>query len=73
MEKEQSKCCPFCNTIMVYGPNKQIISYKNKTTPFILYGWKCSMSDDNCDIIEDENDYIRNQFSRESAISRLKE
>ena len=73
MEKEQSKRCPFCNENMIYGPNKQTMSYKGKVTTFILYGWKCTMSDENCDIIEDENDHIRNQLYRDSAISRLKE
>ena len=50
---EKSRCI-YCNEIMIYGKQTQIMSSMNKSVKFMQYGWKCPMKEDDCDIIFDE-------------------
>jgi hypothetical protein len=56
---EENKKCFYCKEIMIYGPQKQVSSYTiikdgkhiNHRETFIEYGWRCSMKNDDCDIV----------------------
>lgn len=56
---ESIKVCPYCHENMIYGPQKQIrittkvndgVITKVKES-YIEYGWRCNMTDDDCDVI----------------------
>jgi hypothetical protein len=62
---EEIRKCIYCDETMKYGKNTQVLC-KNilkhgkpsyKTVRFIYYGWRCSMKNDYCDIVMDEQDY----------------
>lgn len=58
------KKCFYCKEIMKYGPQRQVrtktvTEYDKQVTKYetyIEYGWRCSMKDDNCDIVFDEKE-----------------
>jgi hypothetical protein len=58
------KKCIYCNEIMTYGPQRQVRTktvtdsgkQETKYETIIEYGWRCSMKDDNCDIVFDEKE-----------------
>ena len=72
--------CPYCNEKMVYGKQIQVL-YKSKTdnngirtSKEIYYeqlGWRCSMKDDNCDIIFDDKNIGTNKINHKDALEKL--
>ena len=75
------KTCIYCGEIMTYGPQIQILcnsiikdgKYINKSVKFIQYGWKCTMKEDDCDIIFHDKDKDRdtNKINSEEAHNNL--
>jgi hypothetical protein len=76
---EETRKCFYCNEIMIYGEQPQVLcksvikTIKNisKTVKFIYYGWACSMKDDDCDIVFDEKDTEKNNFNYNQAEKEL--
>lgn len=76
---EESRKCIYCNEIMTYGQQQQVLCksvIKNnksisKTVKFIYYGWRCPMKDDDCDIVFDEKDIEKNNFNYNQAEKEL--
>ena len=67
------KICPHCNEQMIYGTQLQTI-YKHiisqgkrieKTRNYIIFGWRCQMNEDYCDIIIDKKDNHINNVNRD--------
>ena len=77
---EESKKCIYCKENMVYGQHTQVMwdditkcgKRISKSVTFVMYGWRCPMKDDNCDIVLDEKDYDKNKLCRKDAYEKLK-
>jgi hypothetical protein len=77
---EEIRKCIYCNEVMTYGLQPQIISsnikkgekYIDKSVNFKLYGWCCPMKNDNCDIVLDFKDVDKNKFNTENDVNILK-
>ena len=80
MKMEESRKCIYCKEIMTYGPRRQIMFHGitkdgkriSKSVPFLLYGWACSMKDENCDIVLDKKDDDKNEINMKEADKELK-
>jgi hypothetical protein len=76
---EELKKCIYCNEIMKYGPQTQVMckivskdgNHISKSVKFVQYGWRCSMKDDNCDIVFDEKDSNKNKLISKQADKEL--
>jgi hypothetical protein len=76
---EENIKCIYCNEIMTYGPQKQIMSicvikydkHISKSLNFILYGWACSMKNYNCDIVFDDKDSNINELKTNQAKEKI--
>ena len=76
---EKSRKCIYCNENMIYGMQSQILCKDvmkdgksiSKMVKFVYYGWRCSMKDDDCDIVFDVEDYEKNKFNYEEAEKKL--
>jgi len=76
---EEGRNCIYCNEIMRYGQQTQILCKSimkdgkliNKSVKFQQYGWKCQMTDDNCDILFDEEDTDTNKQLKNNAVKYL--
>ena len=72
--------CPYCNEKMVYGKQIQVLHKSNtdnngiRTSKEIHYeqlGWRCSMKDDNCDIIFDDKNTGTNKINFQDALKKI--
>jgi hypothetical protein len=68
MSENRNKTCIYCKEPMSYGLQRQVMSRTidgiRKQIIFMQYGWKCSMKDDDCDIVFDECDAEKNRELR---------
>jgi hypothetical protein len=73
------RICPYCKEIMTYGPQTQVLyksttkdeKYMSKRVTYILYGWKCSLQDDYCDVLLDVKNADINNFNTKEAELQL--
>lgn len=72
--KNENKKCIYCKENMTYGQHIQVMCNnisKYKSVKYIIYGWGCSMKNDECDIVLDEKDFDRNKLSSDEAYKKL--
>ena len=76
----ESRNCIYCNEIMTYGPQTQILYNRimkdgkriSNTVKYVQYGWKCSMKEDDCDIVFDYKDSDANKIIYNEADENLR-